>query len=144
MSRRASVFVGAMGTLSLVCLFLLSAVLAPHRPVPSPARESACPADKISFTRETGCLNDGSIEFCLPADDPTALSAVQRIAPGVTCLQAHGRAGCDLRSQRLCLVDTRGLCRTDAPRAMTDAGWRTVCDLAMLPFVEKIVPTWYE
>jgi len=144
MSRRAGIFVGAIGPLPLLCFVLLSVVLAPHRPTLSPAPEPACPADKIAFTQETGCLNDGSVEFCLPADDPSALSAVQRIAPAVTCLQAHGRAGCDLHSARLCLVDTRGMCRSDAPRAMTDAGWRTVCDLAKLPFVRKVVPTWYE
>jgi hypothetical protein len=144
MSRRSRVFVGAIGPLPLLCIVLLSLVLAPGHPPLSPAPQSTCPADKISFTQETGCQNDGSIEFCLPADDPAALAAVQRIAPGVTCLQTRGRAGCDLPSQRLCLVETRGMCRPDAARAMTDAGWRTVCDLAALPFVERIVPTWYE
>jgi hypothetical protein len=128
----------------LLCVVLLSLVLAPHRPASSPALEPTCPADKIRFTQETGCLNDGSVEFCLPADDPSALASVQRIAPGVTCLQARGRAGCDLHSQRLCLVETRGMCRPDATRAMTDAGWQTVCDLAALPFVGTVVPTWYE
>jgi hypothetical protein len=89
-------------------------------------------------------MNDGSFEFCLPANDPAALAAVQRIAPGVTCLQSRGRVGCDRDSQRLCLVETRGMCRLDASRAMTDAGWQTVCDVAALPFVETVVPTWYE
>jgi hypothetical protein len=143
-SKRAGVFVGAIGPLPLLCLFLVSVTLAPHRPVSAPTPDPACSADKISFTQETGCLNDGSIEFCLPADDPAALATVRRIVPSVTCLQSRGRARCDPHSQRLCLVDTRGMCRTDSPRAMTDAGWRTVCDLARLPFVRKVVPTWYE
>jgi hypothetical protein len=28
--------------------------------------------------------------------------------------------------------------------AMTDTGWQATCDLATLPFVQEIVPTWYE
>lgn len=106
-----------------------------------PPEVSGCPSHKIGFTQETGCLNDGSVEFCLPAGDPAALAAVLDILPQTTCIQARGRAGCDLETQLLCRVDTAGMCRADRPQAMTDPGWQTVCQLASLPFVPHIVPT---
>ena len=110
---------------------------------PPDATAPSCPAHKITFTQDTGCLNDGSVEFCIPAGDSAALAAVRKIAPGVSCIQAGGRAGCDLQTQRLCTVETLGMCTT-YHGAMTDSGWQTVCELAALPFVERIVPTWYE
>jgi hypothetical protein len=112
-------------------------------PMRSPSPAPTCPADKITFTQDTGCLNDGSVEFCVPASDLDALAAVREIAPGARCIQAGGRARCDLDTEVLCMIETRGMC-VAYHGAMTDDGWQTVCDLAALPFVRKIVPTWYE
>jgi hypothetical protein len=99
-------------------------------------------ASKIQFSQETGCLNDDSFEFCIPAADPDALSAVLAIAPQAVCAQgSRGRAGCT-SAELLCMVETSGdLCRADA---MTDETWQMVQDLAALPFIQRIVPTWYE
>lgn len=112
--------------------------------LPAPDGEPVCPTHAIQFTQDTGCLNDGSVEFCIPANNPAALATVQQIAPGTTCHPWGGRARCDTTRELLCMVPTRGMCRTDDPRAMTGAGWATVCELAALPFVDQIVPTWYE
>jgi hypothetical protein len=112
-------------------------------PLTLPQSPSPCATEKISFTQENGCLNDGSFEFCIPQDDPEALAAVLEIAPTAACLKgSRGRAGCDLETQMLCLVNRDGMCA--ANDAMNDTGWQTVCELASLPSVEKIVPTWYE
>ncbi len=134
------------GCLAILILLLTGGLLlrSPVRqPAPSPTVASSCPTEKIAFTQATGCQNDGSVEFCLPADDPAALDTVRQIAPEVSCQQAGGRAHCDLNTQILCLVETRGMCVAEYG-ALTDAGWQTVCDLAALPFVKQIVPTWYE
>jgi hypothetical protein len=101
----------------------------------------ACPVDKITFTQDNGCLNDGNVEFCVPARDPAALAAVRRIAPDVTCMQAAARARCDTTAEVLCFFPTD--C-SDHFSPLPDSRWQTVCDLAALPFVRQIIPTWYE
>ena len=88
-------------------------------------------------------MNDGSIEFCIPADDEQALAAILSIAPRADCFRGRGRAQCD-ESEHLCMIDTGGMCRDDSSEAMNDDGWRIACNLASLPFVREIVPTWYE
>lgn len=104
----------------------------------------SCPADKIAFTRESGCVNDGSVEFCIPRDDPGVLAAAHQIAPVVTVLkESRGRAGCG-PDQVLVLLPTGGLCDPTDPGAMSRAGWAKVCALARLPGVPRVVPTWYE
>ncbi len=106
--------------------------------------EPVCQSQKISFSQDTGCLNDGSFEFCIPVDDEGVLSAVREIAPNVECTQSRGRAQCDLESQLLCMVTTDGMCQTEPPETMNDIGWQTTCRLAALPFIQEIVATWYE
>ncbi len=107
--------------------------------------ELTCPYQaKIMFDQSTGCQNDGSFEFCLPAYDPNAMQAVLRLAPGTSCGPGRGRAGCN-ENQLLCRVPTTGLCSPPNSRAaMSDFGWNLVCSLAGLEFIEAIVPTWYE
>jgi hypothetical protein len=112
-------------------------------PVNPPERTLPCPTHKIRFTQETGCMNDGSVEFCLAAGDLAALESVRALAPDVRCMRAGGRARCELDTEVLCLVETRGLCVAQHG-ALTDAGWALVCDLAALDAVREIVPTWYE
>jgi hypothetical protein len=127
---------------SLFLVLMLAACVVPCPRAPTDTA-SPCPIDKIAFTQDTGCLNDGSVEFCIPAGDPAALAAVQRIAPDVTCMRAGGRARCDTTTEILCLLPTRKQCTT-YHGALPDSRWQTVCDLAALPFVRQIVPTWYE
>ncbi len=107
--------------------------------------EPKCPADKIAFDQSQGCLNDGSVEFCIPANDPAALQAVRTIDPQIACMQgSHGRAGCDLDREMLCLTETQTYCTADRYGKIDGAGWARICDLARLPFIKRIVPTWYE
>ncbi len=130
---------------SLLCLFslILAACTPPDPRVPTRTTPTPvpCPTAKIAFTQAEGCLNDGSVEFCLPASDSVALSTVEHIAPDVTCVRAGGRARCDTTTEILCLLPT--YC-SSYDSALTDSGWRAVCDLAALPFIHRIVPTWYE
>ncbi|MBZ0301588.1 MAG: hypothetical protein K8J31_17715 [Anaerolineae bacterium] len=132
----------------LIACTILLVVLAGCHPLlddfASQQTPSACAEEIIRFTPATGCRNDGSFEFCIPADDPAALAQVFSIAPNTTCVPGRGRAGCDTATQLLCLVGTDGMCQADQPEAMTNAAWQTTCDLAGLPFISQIVPTWYE
>jgi hypothetical protein len=124
-----------------IYFFVLLGLITASCPLTLPV--SGCAAQKITFTQENSCLNDGSFEFCVPKNDPEAMAAVLEIAPDAGCVAgSRGRAGCDLETQVLCLVSTRGMCAESD--AMADTGWQTTCDLAGLPFVQKVVPTWYE
>jgi len=104
---------------------------------------SPTPTEKIQFTQADGCNNDARFECCLPANAPAALVAVQAIAPNVECIGSRGRARCNIPDEVLCLVNTKGMC-VERHGAMNDAGWQTVRDLANLPFISRIVPTFYE
>lgn len=105
-----------------------------------------CPTSKISFTQQQGCLNDGSVEFCLPKDDPGALARVLAIDSSVRPTCCGGRAGCDLVTEQLYVFptpDDPAVC-TGRHGALTDAAWLRLCQIAAQPEVARIVPTWYE
>lgn len=104
---------------------------------------SYCPTEKIAFTQETGCLNDGSFEFCVPIKTLEAMAQVKEIVPQAECGPHRGRAGCNTETELLCMVPVDRLCVT-YHGALNDAGWQIVCDLAALPQIRAIVPTWYE
>jgi hypothetical protein len=106
---------------------------------------SSCRADKIHFTQQTGCQNDGTYEFCIPtaALCTDCLARVQAIAADAIVSGSGGIAGCDASTQQLCMVPTSPATqRCEAPNgAMTDAAWAQVCALAGLPFVPAVYPT---
>ena len=99
---------------------------------------------KLAFTRETGCVNDGSVELCYPA---ARVAEVLAIAPAATCHEgAGGRARCHERpGHALCMIPTRvpEEC-AEHHGALNDDGWSLVCGLAALPDVTEIVHTFYE
>jgi hypothetical protein len=107
------------------------------------APSAGCPTDKILFTQDEGCLNDGSFEFCV-ANDPELLNSLYVDVPNMMCIQAGGRARCDIQTQMLCMVSTEGLCEPNQPRALTAEGWELACNLASRPYIGTLVPTWYE
>jgi hypothetical protein len=113
---------------------------------PAVARQ-ACPVEELAFTRETGCLNDGAVEFCLPRSEPDHQAELRALAPDLQCFPgaaSSGRVGCDTRVSYLCLLPLGSAhCTPDSP-ALTDAGWQLVCAIAARPYVERIVPTWFE
>jgi hypothetical protein len=107
------------------------------------ASPRACPAEKIRFTKETGCRNDGSVEFCLPANDKRLRATVKRIAPKI---ENKGRQRCDPKTELLFFLPTdveSGSC-VERWGAMTDRAWNQVCALARLPEIRAIRQTIYE
>ncbi|WP_437562179.1 hypothetical protein [Sorangium sp. So ce542] len=109
---------------------------------PPPA--GACPTEKLAFTRETGCANDGSVEFCLPAGDEALLARVRDIAPTIQEGSSRGRAGCDVPAETLYFFPTGDAECVARHGALEDAAWDKICRIAALPEVRAIVPTWYE
>lgn len=104
-----------------------------------------CNTAEIAFPIESGCMNDGSVEFCLPADDEAALDAAHAITPLITCTQgSRGRAECDTATERLCLVEVPTSACVAPHGTLTPDAWQMMCALAALPEVRMIVPTFYE
>jgi hypothetical protein len=102
-----------------------------------------CLTEKIQFTQDGGCLNDDSFEFCV-ANDAALLDTLNETVPNMTCIPSAGRARCDTETQVLCMVSTDGLCKADQPNVLTDEGWELACIIASQPYIEQLVPTWYE
>ena len=96
-----------------------------------PARQP-CPEEKINFTKETGCRNDGYVQFCA-ADNKRARAAIKRIAPKA---EKRTERHCD-EGQTLFFLPVGVEQRSCVERwgAMTDKGWNQVCALARLPEV---------
>lgn len=115
--------------------------------VESPASGEAaatCPTEELLFTQANGCMNDGSVEFCLPTGDEDLVARVKEIAPTIQAGSTKGRAGCNVPAETLYFFPT-GPAECVAPHgALVDAAWEKLCRIAALPEVKKIVPTWYE
>ena len=99
--------------------------------------------DKLEFTYESSCGNDGGVEFCIPANDATTLAAVTAVSSTITCNAGGGRAMCSATpGLLLCSYPTLypGQCTTQYGR-MTDKVWADMCQLAALPQITRIVQT---
>lgn len=110
----------------------------PSSPAPS------CPTNELKFTKETGCLNDGSVEFCLPTGNEALVARVREIAPTIEAGASRGRAGCNLPAETLYFFPTGEAECVARHGALGDAAWDKICRIAALPEVRAIVPTWYE
>ena len=111
---------------------------------PAPEAAAPCPAHKLAFTKETGCQNDGSVEFCLPSGDDALVARARAIAPTIQAGQSRGRAGCDIPAETLYAFPTGEAECVERHGALVDDAWDRLCRLAALPEVRAIVPTWYE
>jgi hypothetical protein len=110
---------------------------------PVKASERSCPTEKIRFTRETGCRNDGYVEFCLPARDKKLRAAVERIAPTA---ENKGPQRCEAKTELLFFlpVDVETGSCVERWGAMTARAWNQVCALARLPQIQSIRHTIFE
>jgi hypothetical protein len=111
----------------------------------APATKDAprrCPAEKINFTKETGCRNDGYVEFCVPEGDKKLRAAIKRIAPSA---ENRGNQRCDENELLFFLpVDVESGSCVERRGAMTDKAWNQVCALASLPQIAGIRHTRFE
>ena len=113
---------------------------------PDAAPQLACTTgheDKIEFDYPTSCGNDGSVEFCIPANDASVMSSVAAISSTITCAPGGGRALClATPGLLLCTYPTQypGQCLS-THGAMTTDVWADICEIAALPQVTAIVRT---
>jgi hypothetical protein len=106
------------------------------------SRPPRCPGEKIHFTKETGCRNDGYVEFCVPEADKKLRAAIKRIAPTGEN-KGHQRCGANELLFFLPVDVDSGSC-VERWGAMTNRGWNQVCALARLPRIAGIRPTRFE
>jgi hypothetical protein len=121
-------------------VFLLAALTT--LPGPVQANDAACPSEKIEMEQATGCLADGSVEFCLPLHDDAIAATVLAIAPDAHPVRGGGRARCDRNIEQLWFYPL-GQEKCEGAE-MTDATWADLCKLAAQPEIARIVKTWYE
>jgi hypothetical protein len=104
-----------------------------------------CALEKLAMNQDSGCRNDGSVEFCIDAADAALLTAVRDINPDVACTTGtRGRAECDTDSEMYCAFPTGADQCVQRHGAMTDAAWTQLCEISLLDGIERIVATWYE
>lgn len=103
-------------------------------------------ADKIKFTQDQGCGNDGGVEFCIPANDSGLAAQLTAISSAITCAAGGGRAGClRVPGLLLCSYPTAFPAQcTSTHGAMTDAVWGDMCEISSFPQITEIVPTIFE
>lgn len=101
---------------------------------------------KIKFTREQSCGNDGSVEWCIPDNDAQLVTTLANISSTIACAPGGGRAGCFTPSGRLlCSYPTSfpEQCLS-AHGEMKPEVWDDMCQVAALPQVTEIVPTIFD
>lgn len=105
----------------------------------------ACDTAKIEFSQSTGCVNDGSIEFCVPASDVALQERIKARNPSVGFRAGGGRARCNSESELLGTMPTKvGAECVSENGALTSKAWADICSIASEPAVRKIVPTFFE
>jgi hypothetical protein len=102
--------------------------------------------EKIMFAQATSCANDGSVEFCIPDGESALAATLAEISPTIRCAPGGGRAMCAAQpGLLLCTYPTSFPAECAAPGgAMTEPTWLDMCDIAALPEVVQIVPTFVE
>jgi hypothetical protein len=135
--------------LLLPCTVLFLVACAGASPAPDEQTDDTqeeiriCHTEKIAFTRSTGCVNDGSVEFCVPKGDAKLKARLLAISPDITFHPYGGRARCNTTTQELGQYPTRdGIeCRGDR---MTSDTWADMCAIASQRAITQIVPTFFE
>src|SRR5205823_9566823 len=100
-------------------------------------------APQINVTRAQSRGNDGSVEFCIGANDAPLKSELTSISVSIHCAPGGGRAAClATPGLLLCSYPTQfpGQCATQQG-AMTDAAWADMCKISAFPQINEIVPT---
>jgi hypothetical protein len=103
-----------------------------------------CPLQEIEFDRETGCQNDGWVEFCIPMSDTKLRDRIAKLEPGIVFVNSGGRARCDVTTQLLGMYPTTQPKQCNQQNVLRAASWRDICRIAGEPAVTRVVPTFFE
>ena len=121
---------------------------APDASAPDAAIARTCGTgheEKLRFTLETACQNDGSVEFCISDTDTALRARVTAISPTIVFSTNGGRAGCHSPGQFLSTYSTGFPAQcVGVHGAATKETWDDLCAIAALPEVSEIVPTFFE
>lgn len=101
--------------------------------------------DKIKFSREQSCGNDGSVEWCIPDNDAQLVSTLATISSTIYCAPGGGRAMCHTGGKLLCSYPTSypQQCLTSWGEMKPEV-WDDICEVAAQPQITEIVPTLLE
>jgi len=116
----------------------------PADPVPSSPR-IVCDMSKFSFTQESGCVNDGWVEFCAEKAGAPVVTQLRALSPDVQIVEGHiGRAACNEATDYLVSHPVREADCTQRYGALTDSAWNTLCALSQVPETKHFVPGFAE
>jgi hypothetical protein len=105
----------------------------------------SCPTSKLQFSQASGCVNDGSVEFCVPKNDTVLRQRLESAHPTISAGCCSGRAQCNLTTEQLYFFPTRANVECTAWHGgLTAPAWSELCAIAAEPAIRGIVPTWYE
>jgi len=98
--------------------------------------------DKIKFSRDQSCGNDGSVEWCIPDNDPQLVTTLQAISSTIHCAPGGGRAMCYTGGKLLCSYPTSypDQCLSHWGEMKPEV-WDDICEVAAQPPITEIVPT---
>ncbi|MEO7096701.1 MAG: hypothetical protein ABI175_25815 [Polyangiales bacterium] len=146
-----------MRTALLVATCLAGCVTGNSQPPSSPPDASPTPdapiartcatghEEKLQFTLETACSNDGSVEFCISDANPDLFARVTAVSANISCAAGGGRAQCHTPGQLLCFYPTAFPTQCNAPHGgATMATWGEICQLAAVPEIAQIVATVFD
>ncbi len=117
----------------------------PETPAPSETPRILCDMAKFSFTQESGCVNDGWVEFCAEKAGAPVVTSLRALAPDVSIVEGHiGRAGCNEATEYLVSQPIREGDCMKRYGALTDSAWNTLCALSQVPETKHFVPGFAE
>jgi hypothetical protein len=120
----------------------------PQVEAPQPVADTpfiACDMAKFSFTQESGCVNDGWVEFCAEKAGAPVLTALRALAPDVSIVEGQiGRAGCNEATEYLVSQPVREADCKAKYGALTDSAWNTLCALSQVKETKHFVPGFAE
>ena len=106
-----------------------------------------CDMTKFLFSQDTGCANDGWVEFCAAkSGGAPAITELRAIAANLSITEGSiGNAGCDEKADYLVLykLDTSTECLSQHG-AMTSTAWSKMCAMSAVPATRHFVPGWGE
>ena len=141
------------------CLLVVSACYAPTNDVapPMPAAAQALPSSpldeprvvcdmaKFSFTQQSGCANDGWVEFCADKAGAPVINALRGLAPGVSIEEGIiGRAGCNEGLEYFVSLPVAAADCVAPHGALTEPAWSRLCALSQVPETKHFVPGFAE
>ncbi len=100
---------------------------------------------KFSFTQQSGCVNDGWVEFCATKGGAPVTTALRAIASDISIEEGIiGNAGCDQQNDYYVREPLHATDCVSEHGALTDDKWNELCALSQVPQTKHFVPGWQQ